>query len=246
MRRRSLSSGIRYPVKFAMPCIGALGGTLSRTFERPILTAAKYRRRLRPANSGSILVIAGAIARKCGEKRAARCLHGVVAWLARFGDIWYVDCSARGDVYQPQMAREMIAIAADHAGVSLKETLKSELDELGFDVLDLGTNGPESVDYPDFANAVADTIRAGKANRGVLVCGSGIGVSIAANRHPGIRAALCHDAVTARLARQHNDANVLVLGARTTGLDVAKDCLRIFMDTAFEGGRHARRVAKLG
>jgi len=144
------------------------------------------------------------------------------------------------------MAREMIAIAADHAGVSLKETLKSELDELGFDVLDLGTNGPESVDYPDFANAVADTIRAGKANRGVLVCGSGIGVSIAANRHPGIRAALCHDAVTARLARQHNDANVLVLGARTTGLDVAKDCLRIFMDTAFEGGRHARRVAKLG
>ena len=140
----------------------------------------------------------------------------------------------------------MIAIAADHAGVSLKETLKSELDELGFDVLDLGTNGPESVDYPDFANAVADTIRAGKANRGVLVCGSGIGVSIAANRHPGIRAALCHDAVTARLARQHNDANVLVLGARTTGLDVAKDCLRIFMDTAFEGGRHARRVAKLG
>lgn len=144
------------------------------------------------------------------------------------------------------MAREMIAIAADHAGVSLKETLKSELDELGFDVLDLGTNGPESVDYPDFANAVADTIRAGKARRGVLVCGSGIGVSIAANRHPGIRAALCHDAVTARLARQHNDANVLVLGARTTGLDVAKDCLRIFMDTAFEGGRHARRVAKLG
>jgi len=140
----------------------------------------------------------------------------------------------------------MIAIAADHAGVSLKETLKSELDELGFDVLDLGTNGPESVDYPDFANAVADTIRAGKANRGVLVCGSGIGVSIAANRHPGIRAALCHDAVTARLARQHNDANVLVLGARTTGLDVAKDCLRIFMDTAFEGGRHARRVDKLG
>lgn len=140
----------------------------------------------------------------------------------------------------------MIAIAADHAGVSLKETLKSELDELGFDVLDLGTNGPESVDYSDYANAMADTILEGKVKRGVLVCGSGIGVSIAANRHPGIRAALCHDAVTARLARQHNDANVLVLGARTIGLEVAKDCLRIFFDTAFEGGRHARRVAKLG
>jgi ribose 5-phosphate isomerase B len=144
------------------------------------------------------------------------------------------------------MAREMIAIAADHAGVSLKETLKGDLGELGFDVLDLGTNGPESVDYPDYANAMADTIKQGKVARGVLVCGSGIGVSIAANRHPGIRAALCHDAVTARLARQHNDANVLVLGARTTGLEVAKDCLRVFLTTAFEGGRHARRVAKLG
>jgi len=144
------------------------------------------------------------------------------------------------------MARETIAIAADHAGVSLKDVLKAELGELGFDVLDLGTHGPESVDYPDYGNAMAETILQGKVARGVLVCGSGIGVSIAANRHPGIRAALCHDAVTARLARQHNDANVLVLGARTTGIEVAKDCLRIFLQTAFEGGRHARRVAKLG
>jgi ribose 5-phosphate isomerase B len=144
------------------------------------------------------------------------------------------------------MARETIAIAADHAGVSLKDELKKELAELGFDTLDLGTNGPESVDYPDYANALAEAMRQGKATRGVLVCGSGIGVSIAANRHPGIRAALCHDAVTARLSRQHNDANVLVMGSRTTGIEVAKDCLRIFMNTAFEGGRHARRVAKLG
>jgi ribose 5-phosphate isomerase B len=144
------------------------------------------------------------------------------------------------------MARETIAIAADHAGVSLKDELKKELAELGFDTLDLGTNGPESVDYPDYANALAEAMRQGKATRGVLVCGSGIGVSIAANRHPGIRAALCHDAVTARLSRQHNDANVLVMGSRTTGIEVAKDCLRIFMTTAFEGGRHARRVAKLG
>jgi len=144
------------------------------------------------------------------------------------------------------MTRETIAIAADHAGVSLKSELKADLEKAGFDVLDLGTNGPESVDYPDYANALADVMRQGKAKRGVLVCGSGIGVSIAANRHPGIRAALCHDAVTARLARQHNDANVLVLGARTIGLEVAKDCLKVFLDTAFEGGRHARRVAKLG
>ncbi len=144
------------------------------------------------------------------------------------------------------MVRETIAVAADHAGVSMKGELASELASLGFDVLDLGTNGSESVDYPDYANALAETMRTGKVKRGVLVCGTGIGVSIAANRHPGIRAALCHDAVTARLARLHNDANVLVLGARTTDLEVAKDCLRIFLTTAFEGGRHARRVAKLG
>jgi ribose 5-phosphate isomerase B len=144
------------------------------------------------------------------------------------------------------MARETIAIAADHAGVSLKDTLKTELGELGFEVLDLGTHGPESVDYPDYADKLADALREGRAKRGVLVCGSGIGVSIAANRHPGVRAALCHDAVTARVARQHNDANVLVLGARTIGLDVAKDCLKVFMGTAFEGGRHTRRVDKLG
>jgi len=144
------------------------------------------------------------------------------------------------------MARETIAIAADHAGVSLKEMLKSDLEELGFGVLDLGTDGPESVDYPDFANALAAAVTQGRVARGVLVCGTGIGVSIAANRHPGIRAALCHDAVTARFARQHNDANVLVLGARTTGVEVARDCLRVFLTTAFEGGRHARRVAKLG
>ena len=144
------------------------------------------------------------------------------------------------------MAREKIAIAADHAGVSLKDVLKDELAELGYEALDLGTNGPESVDYPDIANTLTAAMAEGKAARGVLVCGSGIGVSIAANRHPGIRAALCHDAVTARLARQHNDANVLVLGARTTGEEVAKDCVKVFMSTEFEGGRHARRVAKLG
>ena len=99
------------------------------------------------------------------------------------------------------MVRETIAVAADHAGVSMKGELASELSSLGFDVLDLGTNGPESVDYPDYANMLAETMRAGKVKRGVLVCGTGIGVSIAANRHPGIRAALCHDAVTTRLAR---------------------------------------------
>jgi ribose 5-phosphate isomerase B len=144
------------------------------------------------------------------------------------------------------MPRETVAVAADHAGLELKSVLAQELATLGYDVIDLGTNSTDSVDYPDFANLVANSLRDGKAKRGVLVCGSGIGMSIGANRHQGVRAALCHDITTARLSRQHNDANVLVLGARLTGIDVAKDCLKAFMSTEFEGGRHQRRVTKLG
>lgn len=144
------------------------------------------------------------------------------------------------------MASETIAIACDHAGVDLKETLKAELAGRGFDVLDLGTNGPESVDYPDFGAAMGDAIASGKAKRGVLVCGSGIGISIAANRNPAVRAALCQSGLMAKLSRQHNDANVLALGARLIGLETALDCLDAFLNTDFEGGRHQRRVDKLG
>ncbi|MCA1939559.1 MAG: ribose 5-phosphate isomerase B [Caenispirillum bisanense] len=140
---------------------------------------------------------------------------------------------------------DTIAIASDHGGLELKTLLKQDLEARGLSVLDLGTNSTDSVDYPDFADAMADTVKSGKAARGVLICGTGIGISIAANRHPEIRAALVHDAFTARMARQHNDANVLVLGGRTTGPEVARDCLAVFLDTAFEGGRHARRVEKM-
>jgi len=144
------------------------------------------------------------------------------------------------------MSEETIAIASDHAGVELKGALKAELEAMGRRVLDLGTQGPESVDYPAFADALAEALRDGRAARGVLVCGTGIGISIAANRHRHVRAALCHDSASARLARAHNDANVLALGARLTGVETAKDCVHAFFDTAFEGGRHARRVAMLG
>ena len=140
---------------------------------------------------------------------------------------------------------ETVAVAADHGGYDLKCVLVPELRALGFAVLDLGTNGPESVDYPDFANAVATAIETGRAQRGLLICGTGIGMTIAANRHRLIRCALVHDATTARLARQHNDANVLALGGRILGAEVAKDCLKVFFTTAFEGGRHARRIALL-
>lgn len=143
------------------------------------------------------------------------------------------------------MSRDVIAVASDHAGVDLKSLIKEELVKAGRAVVDLGTNGPESVDYPDYADAMALAIRSGRAARGVLVCGSGIGISIAANRHPELRAALCHDVTSARMARLHNDANVIVFGARFIGSEVARDCLTTFFATPFEGGRHARRVAKL-
>lgn len=138
---------------------------------------------------------------------------------------------------------ETVAVAADHGGYDLKTVLVPELKALGFAVLDLGTHGLDSVDYPNFANALAQALGDGQAQRGVLVCGTGIGMSIAINRHRHIRCALAHDVTTARLARQHNDANVLALGGRVLGAEVAKDCLKVFFTTPFEGGRHARRVA---
>jgi ribose 5-phosphate isomerase B len=140
---------------------------------------------------------------------------------------------------------ETVAIAADHAGFDLKTALVPELRALGLEVLDLGTMSGDAIDYPDMAASLADAIAAGRAQRGVLICGSGIGMSIAINRHRALRGALVHDGLTARLARQHNDANVLVLGGRLIGPELAKDCLKIFFTTGFDGGRHARRVAKL-
>jgi len=139
-----------------------------------------------------------------------------------------------------------IAIASDHAGVALKDALKQEIVALGFEAWDLGTHSQDSVDYPDYGNAVAHAILGGKARLGVAICGSGIGISIAANRHKGIRAALCSSGLAASLSRQHNDANVLALGARLIGIEEAKECVRRFLTTQFEGGRHATRVSKLG
>jgi ribose 5-phosphate isomerase B len=143
------------------------------------------------------------------------------------------------------MTPTTVAIGSDHAGFDLKQVLKAYLTELGYEVLDLGTGGPESVDYPDFGKAVAAAVSGGRAGLGVVVCGTGIGISIAANRDPGVRAALCHDHTTAELSRRHNDANILALGSRIIGVEVAKECVRTFLTTPFEGGRHAGRVAKL-
>jgi ribose 5-phosphate isomerase B len=139
----------------------------------------------------------------------------------------------------------MIVCASDHAAVDLKNHLAERLRKAGRAVEDLGVHDTTSVDYPDFAHAVAEKVASGEAEFGVLVCGTGIGMSLAANRHPGVRAALCHDAYTADMARRHNDANVLCVGARVVGPGVAEQILDVFFGTEFEGGRHGRRVDKI-
>lgn len=138
-----------------------------------------------------------------------------------------------------------IALAADHAGYVLKDELVAWLREAGHDVSDLGTNGPESVDYPQFGARLADIVASGQADRGIVVCGSGIGISIAVNRNPACRCARVSEPLSAALAREHNDANVLALGARLVGSDMAKACVQAFLGTEFAGGRHQRRVDQL-
>src|SRR5512139_2567257 len=138
-----------------------------------------------------------------------------------------------------------IALAADHAGYQLKDELVAWLREAGHEVSDLGTNGPESVDYPQFGALLANAVASGAAERGIVVCGSGIGIAIAVNRNPACRCARVSEPLSAALAREHNDANVLALGARLVGADMAKACANAFLGTEFAGGRHQRRVDQL-
>jgi len=140
---------------------------------------------------------------------------------------------------------ERIVIASDHAAVEMKAMLVAHLQAAGHQVVDLGPGGVDSVDYPDFGYKIADSIAAGRADRGIALCGSGIGISISVNRHPACRCALVSEPLSARLAREHNDANVIAMGARLVGGEMAKACVDIFLDTAFGGDRHQRRVDKL-
>jgi len=139
-----------------------------------------------------------------------------------------------------------IAIASDHGGLTLKAELADWLKREGHDVTDLGTNGTESVDYPDYGYRLAEEVASGRAERGIAICGSGIGISIAVNRNPACRCALVSEPLSAALGREHNDANVIALGARLIGLDMAKACVAAFLATQFSGGRHVQRVGKLG
>jgi ribose 5-phosphate isomerase B len=135
-----------------------------------------------------------------------------------------------------------IAIGSDHAGFQYKEIVKKHLEEKGFQVIDKGTHSEERVDYPVFGEAVANAVASGEADRGIVICGTGIGISIAANKVKGIRAALCTNEYMARMARKHNDANILAFGARVLGIDVALGIVDEFFSTDFEGGRHEKRV----
>jgi ribose 5-phosphate isomerase B len=139
----------------------------------------------------------------------------------------------------------VVALACDHAGFPLKATVRALLESAGCTVLDRGTDGAERVDYPDFAHVACRDVEAGRARLAVLICGSGVGMSIAANRHAAIRCVLAQDATTARLSRAHNDANALALGARLIGEEIAADILKAFLATPYEGGRHGQRIAKL-
>lgn len=154
------------------------------------------------------------------------------------------ETAARGARTATRGART-VAIGADHGGYDLKERLKARLQELGYEVLDCGTEGAESVDYPDFALAVAQLVAQGRAWRGILVDGAGIGSCMAANKVPGVRAALCYDAATAVNSRAHNDANVLTLGAGMIGPELGRQIVETWLETPAGGGRHARRVEKI-
>ena len=138
-----------------------------------------------------------------------------------------------------------IAIGNDHAGVEFKNKLMEELRSKGYEIMNVGTDTLDSVDYPDIAKKVSEKVLNGEAKFGILICGTGIGISIAANKIKGIRAALCHNEYTAKLARLHNDANIIALGARVLGEDLGLACVEAFVNTEFEGGRHAKRVGKI-
>ena len=138
-----------------------------------------------------------------------------------------------------------IAIASDHGGYDYKQELVPYIESLGHQVLDLGCHGPASVDYPDYGIPCAQAVARGEADRGVVICGTGIGISISANKVPGIRCALCTDPVMARLTREHNDANMLAMGGRIIGIELAKGIVQVFLSTEFSGGRHKTRIDKI-
>jgi ribose 5-phosphate isomerase B len=201
---------------------------------RPVLTFADLEK---IPTGGEVSVPAGALITALASDEAAR----------RSITIKFTEPSAdsgSGAGSGPKQGRA-VAIGADHGGYELKEQLKRHLSDWAFTVIDLGTSGTEPVDYPDFAEAVANAVAHGQAWRGVVIDSAGIGSAIAANKVPGARAALCYDRATARNSREHNDANIITFGARLIPAEVAREILALWLDTPFAGGRHQRRIDKI-
>jgi ribose 5-phosphate isomerase B len=199
---------------------------------RPVITASDLER---IAAGGELEISAEALitplAREEAERRSIR--------------FRLAEQMAPGMSRTPPAAPGVVVVAADHGGFELKNLLASHLRDWGYPVLDLGTNGSESVDYPDFALAAAEAVSSGKAWRAIVVDSAGIGSSIAANKVPGVRAALCYDRATARNSREHNDANVLTLGAKLISPEMAREIAAVWLKTEFAGGRHMKRVEKI-
>ena len=193
--------------------------------------------------SRSITLPKGAVVTPAARDLAKKL--GVVLTKALTADRGPVTEKAVSAVSGERSAVPVVALGADHGGFSMKQALKKSLEELGFQVLDVGTHSTEAVDYPDFAIAVAKAVASGQARAGIMVDGAGIGSAMAANKIPGVRAALCYDITTANNAREHNNANVLTLGGTLIGQRLATDIAKTFLTTEFGGGRHAGRVAKI-
>jgi ribose 5-phosphate isomerase B len=200
---------------------------------RSVLTAADLER---VAPGGEVTIAPGTLVTPLAREEAER--RGITLRVV----------APAADLAKPSVVEagpRVVAIAADHGGYELKEQLKGYLRDWGYTVLDLGTDSTAAVDYPDFAEAVANALARGEAWRGIVIDSAGIGSSIAANKVPGVRAALCYDKATARNSREHNDANVLSLGARMVSAEVAREILAVWLETPFAGGRHQRRVDKI-
>jgi len=209
---------------------------------RPVITAEDVRS---VAHNTEFEVSSDALITPLAQEEAERrgITFRVIAKNA--GDNRGISSGAAGNQGSLEKSARVVAIGADHGGFELKELLKSHLRDWGYRVLDLGTTGTEAVDYPDFAEAVGKAVALGEVQLGIVLDSAGIGSSIAANKVPGVRAALCYDRATARNSREHNDANVLTLGAKLTSPEAAREIAAVWLSTPFAGGRHQRRVDKI-
>jgi ribose 5-phosphate isomerase B len=206
---------------------------------KPLVTAADLERI--PQN-GELAITADTIVTPLAREEAER--RGITFRIALKKEQQTSPSMASGDI-SPEKSARIVAIGSDHGGFELKEQLKGHLRDWGYRLLDVGTNSAEAVDYPDFAEAVGNAVAKGEAWLGIVLDSAGIGSAIAANKVPGVRAALCYDRATARNSREHNDANVLTLGAKLISPEIAREIVALWLSTPFVGGRHQRRVDKI-